>query len=420
MFDAGSKRAPAVIISVLALAGSFLLGMSFGGEKVSSSPPSDIISGVESPENVNFTPFWKVWNIINERYVSSATTTTNDERVWGAIQGLTASLNDPYTVFFPPEEKKNFESEISGNFEGVGMEIAIKDEIITVVAPLKGTPAFKAGIQPGDKILKIDEKVTADMRVDEAVRIIRGPKGTSVKLTILRKNKEPFEVKVVRDVIDVPVIDTEIRSSNGGVGGGLGLRGDGIFVIKLYNFTAPSKMLFRQALREFVLSGSHKLILDLRGNPGGYLDAAIDISSWFVPQGKVIVSEDFGKNAKERVHRSFGYGYNLLPDGFKMVVLVNGGSASASEIVAGALQEHKIATLVGEKTFGKGSVQELLSVTSDTSLKITVARWLTPEGRSISEGGLTTDIEVKGAEKKSETSPDPQFDKAVEILTKNQ
>ena len=384
MFDAGSKRAPAVIISVLALAGSFLLGMSFGGEKVSSSPPSDIISGVESPENVNFTPFWKVWNIINERYVSSATTTTNDERVWGAIQGLTASLNDPYTVFFPPEEKKNFESEISGNFEGVGMEIAIKDEIITVVAPLKGTPAFKAGIQPGDKILKIDEKVTADMRVDEAVRIIRGPKGTSVRLTILRKNKEPFEIKVVRDVIDVPVIDTEIRSSNGGAGGGLGLRGDGIFVIKLYNFTAPSKMLFRQALREFVLSGSHKLILDLRGNPGGYLDAAIDISSWFVPQGKVIVSEDFGKNAKERVHRSFGYGYNLLPDGFKMVVLVNGGSASASEIVAGALQEHKIATLVGEKTFGKGSVQELLSVTSDTSLKITVARWLTPEGRSIS------------------------------------
>src|SRR3989338_1153046 len=175
MFDAGSKRAPAVIISVLALVGSFLLGMSFGGEKVSSSPPSDIISGVESPENVNFTPFWKVWNIINEIYVSSATTTTNDERVWGAIQGLTASLNDPYTVFFPPEEKKNFESEISGNFEGVGMEIAIKDEIITVVAPLKGTPAFKAGIQPGDKILKIDEKVTADMRVDEAVRIIRGP-----------------------------------------------------------------------------------------------------------------------------------------------------------------------------------------------------------------------------------------------------
>ena len=418
MFDAGSKRAPAVIISVLALAGSFLLGMSFGGEKVSSSPPSDIISGVESPENVNFTPFWKVWNIINERYVSSATTTTNDERVWGAIQGLTASLNDPYTVFFPPEEKQNFESEISGNFEGVGMEIAIKDEIITVVAPLKGTPAFKAGIQPGDKILKIDEKVTADMRVDEAVRIIRGPKGTSVRLTILRKNKEPFEVKVVRDVIDVPVIDTEIRSSNGGAGGGLGLRGDGIFVIKLYNFTAPSKMLFRQALREFVLSGSHKLILDLRGNPGGYLDAAIDISSWFVPQGKVIVSEDFGKNAKERVHRSFGYGYNLLPDGFKMVVLVNGGSASASEIVAGALQEHKIATLVGEKTFGKGSVQELLSVTSDTSLKITVARWLTPEGRSISEGGLTPDIEVKGAEKKSDTSPDPQFDKAVEILSK--
>ena len=418
MFDAGSKRAPAVIISVLALAGSFLLGMSFGGEKVSSSPPSDIISGVESPENVNFTPFWKVWNIINERYVSSATTTTNDERVWGAIQGLTASLNDPYTVFFPPEEKKNFESEISGNFEGVGMEIAIKDEIITVVAPLKGTPAFKAGIQPGDKILKIDEKVTADMRVDEAVRIIRGPKGTSVRLTILRKNKEPFEIKVVRDVIDVPVIDTEIRSSNGGAGGGLGLRGDGIFVIKLYNFTAPSKMLFRQALREFVLSGSHKLILDLRGNPGGYLDAAIDISSWFVPQGKVIVSEDFGKNAKERVHRSFGYGYNLLPDGFKMVVLVNGGSASASEIVAGALQEHKIATLVGEKTFGKGSVQELLSVTSDTSLKITVARWLTPEGRSISEGGLTPDIEVKGAEKKSDTSPDPQFDKAVEILSK--
>jgi carboxyl-terminal processing protease len=309
------------------------------------------------------------------------------------------SYGDPYTVFMPPVEAKMFEDDIRGNFSGVGMEIGIKDEILTVITPLKNTPAERAGINAGDQILKIDDTITSGLSVDEAVRIIRGENGTTVSLTILKKGaEEPKEIKVVRAVITIPTIDTENRS-------------DGIFVIKLYNFSAVSPGLFRDALRQFVESGSHKLILDLRGNPGGYLDAAIDMASFFLPAGKVVVTEDFGGNKDNTVYRSKGY--NVFNDSLRMVILVNEGSASASEILAGALHEHNIAKLVGEKTYGKGSVQEVIKITPETTLKVTVARWLTPSGHNISKEGLMPDVVV---ERGKDPLKDSQFDKAVELL----
>src|SRR3989338_4806722 len=360
-----------------------------------------------STTEVDFAPFWKAWMVINEKYIPTNSTTTekvsDQKRLYGAISGMVNSLGDPYTMFFPPAESKSFNEEFRGNFEGVGMEVAIKDNVLTVVSPIKGTPAYRAGIKTGDKVVKIDELLTNGLSTEEAISHIKGKKGTTVRLTIVReKVKEPMVLSIVRDVIDIPAIDTETR-------------GD-VFIIRLYSFSAISSNLFRSALRSFVESGKAKLIIDLRGNPGGYLDAAIDIASWFLPVGKVVVKEDFRNAEDTHVFRSKGY--NIFSDKLRLVVLIDGGSASASEILAGALHENGVAILVGTQSFGKGSVQELVDITNDTSLKVTIARWLTPKGTSISHNGLTPDVIVKLDEAEFLKGNDTQLNKALEILNK--
>lgn len=396
------KKITYVAAAVALIAGVFAGGAFFG---YSQRPAVEKITGLfnketPKPANVDFSPFWAAWNEINSKYVSKDKL-DDQKRVWGAIQGMVESLGDPYTTFFPPEEARIFKENISGDFEGVGMEIAVKKGILMVVSPLKGTPADKAGIKAGDKILKIGDKITTDMTADQAAQLIRGPRGTDVKLTIFRDDQDkPIEISITRDVIKIPVLDTETKPG-------------GIFIIKLYNFSGNSASAFRNALREFITSGNNKLILDLRNNPGGYLELAVENTSWFLPAGKVVVREKFA-NGDEELYRSKGYDiFENLP----MVILVNEGSASASEIMAGALQEHGIAKLIGEKTFGKGSVQELVQITPDTSLKITIAKWLTPNGHSISDEGLNPDIEVKLTPEDFETNKDPQMDKAVEIIS---
>jgi len=410
-----------IVFAVLAFiffCGSFMFGVYTGyenrpeAEKVLSLINKD--TGI--PPTVDFEPFWRAWNVINEKYVS-ADGPTDQEKVWGAIAGLAKSLGDPYTIFFPPEEAEIFESDISGEFQGVGMEIGVRNGILTVIAPLKGTPADKAGVRTGDSIVKINDTLSADLTIDEAVKLIRGPKGTEIVLTVLRiEGGEPVEIPIVRDYITIPTIDTEVRTYEGKLvdESSAVINPEDVFVIRLYNFSAQSANLFRESLREFVFSGKNKLILDLRGNPGGYLEAAVDMASWFLPVGKIIVQEDFGGSQKAQVYRSRGY--DVFNENLKMVILVNEGSASASEILAGALQEHGVAKLVGKKTFGKGSVQELVNITPDAALKITVARWLTPNGTSISEGGLIPDVEVDFSVEDFEAGKDPQIEKAIELL----
>ncbi len=398
------KRILIIIGSAILMAGLFLSGFYFGLKRNRADKFSGIMnaekSEVVAASQADFEPFWKVWSLINEKYPNGKV--SDQEKVWGAISGLASSLGDPYTVFFPPSETKLFKDTITGEFGGVGMEVGIKDNILTVIAPLKNTPAYAADIKTGDKIFKIDDTLTADLTIDKAVSIIRGPKGTKVKLSIVREGEsEPKEITIVRDIISAPTLDTEKRA-------------DGIFVIKLYSFSANSTFLFRDALREFIQSGDTKLILDMRGNPGGYLDAAVDIASWFLPIGKTIVSENFGEKSSETVHRSKGY--NIFNKNLKMIILVDGGSASASEILAGALNEHGIAKLVGDKTYGKGSVQELINITDDTALKVTVAKWFTPNGVSISEKGLEPDVKVKVTKEDLENKIDPQLNKALELL----
>ncbi|MEK7464128.1 MAG: S41 family peptidase [Patescibacteria group bacterium] len=395
------------IIGAVIVVLAFYVGNVFGekngrNEALLSIAPKGVII-----TNEQFEPFWKVWNVLSEKYVE-ATTTDTQKRIWGAIQGLASSQGDPYTVFFPPEENKNFKSDIAGNFEGVGMEIGIKDGILTVISPIKNSPADRAGVKAGDRIIKIDDQSTNDLSTDKAVKLIRGARGTTVKIVFIREgSNEPLEKILTRDVIDIPTLETEIK--------------DGIFIIRLFSFTAQSPNLFRNALREFLQSGKNRLVLDLRGNPGGYLDAAWDIASWFLPAGKTIVTEDFGGKSENKVYRSKGYDVlnKFFGEGkYKVVILVNNGSASASEILAGALQEHKVAQLVGIKTFGKGSVQELVNITPETSLKVTIARWLTPLGHNLSHDGLEPDVKAEITPKDAEAKKDPQLDKALEILKK--
>ena len=388
------------------------------------------ISNKEPPPllAVDFSSFWKTWNIINEKFVDGHASSSDQEKIYGAISGLVKSLDDPYSVFLSPDEAEMFQSDISGSFQGVGMEVGLKGELLTVIAPLEGSPAKIAGVTAGDKIVKINDKSTIGLTVEEAVKMIRGPKGTSVSLSLLREDEDdPIDIKVTRDVITIPVMDIgdkkstnkdgTLRSGNGGTvkdENNTGLRKDGIFVMRLYNFSAPAPEFFREALKKFIVSESDKLILDLRGNPGGFLEAAVEIASWFLPPGKVVVREVISREGEERVHRSKGY--DIFNKGLKMVILVDKGSASASEILAGALAEHRVAKLIGEKTFGKGSVQELIPVASNSFVKLTIAKWLTPNGKSISSSGLTPDIAVAITKDDTKAGRDPQFDRAAKFL----
>jgi carboxyl-terminal processing protease len=402
----------------LGVAFAVVLAVGFvGGVSVSASGNSHILANVPllgdgldatPPPDADLADVWKVWNILNTRYVQThASTTIPDSKgkVWGLIQGLTASYGDPYTIFFPPTQAKAFNETITGNFGGVGMEIGEnKDSILTVIAPLKGSPAEKAGVLAGDLIIAIDGKTTEGLSADEAVTKIRGPVGTSVALTLVR-DKKTIDVKVTRDTIQVPTIANSYDAKTG------------VYYIALYQFTETSGAQFDKAFKAFQASGSKKLIIDVRGDPGGYLDQATLIAGYFLPKGSVVVTEDYKGKQDNIVHRSPGQGG--LPAGTKIAVLIDQGSASASEILSGALQDTHTATLVGTRSFGKGSVQQVIDVDGG-SLKVTVARWLTPNGRSISDGGLTPDIKADRTQADAAAGKDPQKDRAVQFLTTGQ
>jgi carboxyl-terminal processing protease len=369
--------------------------------RLSNAQPDLYAHGLlgNSTASKDLAQFWGVWKLLNEKYPFKENIPTDTERIHGAIAGMVASFKDPYTSFFPPREAKMFEEDVRGEFGGIGAEVGIRNNFITIVSPLKDSPAEKSGIEPGDVIVKINEESTEKMSVDQAVSLIRGSVGTSVVLTIARTGEKDFITKtIIRDLINLPVIKTEQKN--------------GAFIINFYTFTENSAELFEQALGEFKQSRSNKLIIDMRNNPGGYLNAAIDIGSFFIPQGKIILRENQGAGKPELVYRSHGTDIQL-PKNTKIIVLVNQGSASASEILAGALAEHGIAKIVGTQTFGKGSVQELIPLSDGSSVKITVAQWLTPNGISISEKGVTPEFIVT-------TDPtddsDPILEKALQLL----
>jgi len=399
-----NKKFISILIGIIILGIVFGSGLVIGKKTAPQSITSDRIffnKELGKPEAIDFSLFWDVLAKIEEQYVDSSKI-DYQKILYGAVSGMVDSVGDDYTTFMPPEKAASFIKSVSGNdsFEGVGMELGIKDKILTVVAPIEGTPAFKAGIKSGDKILKIDDKTTEGMTTEEAVGLIRGPKGTSVTLTIIRKNMDsPTEIKLTRDVIEVPVIRWEM------------LEGD-IAYVKIYQFTANLPSKFEDTVSQILNSNAKKIVIDLRNNPGGYLETAVDVASWFLPKDSVVVKEEFKTGLKNEYKSQ---GYKSLQN-FQTIVLVNGGSASASEILAGALRDIKGIKLVGEKTFGKGSVQTMDSFRDDSSLKITVAKWFTPSGISIADEGLKPDVEVVPSDADITAGKDPQLDKAIELL----
>jgi len=401
-----NKLTAAAVLAALALA--FGIGLFTGVSELSSNRASaQTTTTIAGTPNVDMTQFWNAWNVLSNNFVqvhASTTIPTDKEKIYGAIAGLAASYGDPYTVFFPPSDAQVFNDDINGSFGGVGMDMdQTSNGDIIVVAPLKGSPAEAAGMHSGDVILAVDGTSTQGMIVDEAVKLIRGPVGTAVTLTVARDGvSKPLTIKIVRDTINIPIINAYAR-------------GDGVFVIELYSFSQNSADLFRNALRQFFISGDTKLILDLRGNPGGYLDAAVNMASYFLPVGDTVVTEDFKGRADNIVHRSLGY--NVFANKkLSMAILVDQGSASASEILSGALQQHGVAKLVGTRTFGKGSVQQLVDLGGGAELKVTVARWLTPNGTSISDGGLHPDINATTTVADKAAGKDPTKDAALSWL----
>ncbi len=391
--------------TLLAIA-TFAIGLYIGSHNPTSKTQAANIANSTAPFDISkradFKDFWEVWSLIEERH-PDGTTPTDEEKVWGAIKGLVSSVDDPYTTYLTPDENEDLQTDLKGEFSGVGMEVGIKDGAIKVIAPLKDSPAETAGILSGDTLLKIDDTFTTDLSLDKAVDLIRGPEGTPVNITVAREGKDSvLEFTITRAVIVVPDIETDY------------LEKEGVFLIKFASFGDSSAKEFADALKVFAGTKSKKLIIDLRNNPGGYLSAAVDISSWFLDEGQVIVSEE-SKDAKE--NRTFTAKGHRLTGNYKVAILVNGGSASASEIMSGALQEHGVAKLVGTQTFGKGSVQELIPMDNGTALKLTIAKWLTPNGKSISKEGLTPDYIVEiDREKFLKDRIDTQLQKAIEIL----
>lgn len=391
----------AVILSVLLLSVVFGAGVFIGFER---RPAIEKVKNVLSketarPSAVDFSLFWETWAALQDRYVDKDKINPQKE-VYGAVSGLVKSLGDPYTVFFPPTENKQFQQDLKGEFGGIGAELGIRKDVLTVIAPLKNSPAERAGIKAGDKILKINGDAADALTLEQAVQKIRGEKGTPVKLTITRDSFETAkEFTIIRDTIVVPIIDTKKL-------------GDGIFYIHLMTFNDASPRAFRNAVQEFRDGGNEKLILDLRGNPGGFLSAAVDIASWFLPTGEIVARERFS-GGNEDYYRSNGY---RVLERVPVVLLIDQGSASASEILAGALRDIRGVKLIGQKSFGKGSVQELVNLSGGASLKVTIAKWLTPSGKTIEGEGLEPDIKVEVAQKDLASGKDSQLDKALEVL----
>ena len=399
-----------ILSTVIALAIGFSGGIWFDKHQpplLTNLLPSSFTKDYTKPENVDFSLFWNVWEKLHAKYVDQSKFDSK-KLVYGAIEGMVNSLGDPYTVFFEPVVAKKFQEEIKGEFGGVGMEIGKRNGVLTVIAPIKDTPAFRAGIKAGDKILKVDTKSTADMTVEEAVNLIRGIIGTKVKVLIASTDNSQRTVELTRAAIKVPTVDIKYFNNNT------------VTYIAVYSFNEHVEEEFKKAAQAAIANHAQRLIIDLRNNPGGLLDAAVNLAGWFTDPNSLVTTEAFGDGTKNEFRTDANGALKQIPT----VVLINEGSASASEILAGALHDDRGIKLIGMKSFGKGSVQQLEQFDDGSSLKVTVAKWLTPAGISISEKGISPDIEVKIDEQAAKDGKleagvpgkDPQLDKGLEIV----
>lgn len=387
-----------IIIGIGSFAGGLTLGLNYTYDAKAAGAVATLkITQRLAPQllskEVDFSRFWELWDYL-KKDAYGASKVNDIDLFYGAQAGLVAALGDPYSVFFTPEHAKQFTQELSGRFEGIGAEIGMKDGRLTIIAPLPDSPATKAGLQSGDYVIGINDEDTTGMPIDLAISKIRGKKGTVVNLKIMRKT-ELLSMAITRDSIKIPNLTLSYNND--------------IAVLKMYHFNEGVTSEFGNAVQQIKNKGIKKIILDLRNNPGGYLDAAIAITSYWLPSDAIVTFEKSADNSLKSYMSTGNQGLK----GVKTIVLINGGSASASEILAGALQDYNLATLVGEKTFGKGSVQNFKQFDDGSAVKLTIAAWLTPKQRAINELGINPDLEVKAEESGDN---DPQLQKAIEIL----
>lgn len=405
-FPLRSLRAPkllALCAVVIAFAVGTAFGMASGRGLLLPDIAGRVFPGSVPPKELDYGILWDVWEELHDRYIARESL-DEQKLLWGAASGLARAVGDPYTEFLDPEAMRFFTEDTRGSFEGIGVEIGMRKGVLTVISPINGTPADHAGLRPHDKILAIDGIPTADLTLFEAVAKIRGPQGTEVTLTILRAGEDAQDIGIVRGHIDVLAVEWKMLE-------------DRIAHLTITSFSERSSQEFRAAAAEILTKNPRGIVLDLRNNPGGFLDASVEIASWFLQDGAPVVKQE---NARGEQTVMYSEGPGAFAD-FPLAVLVNEGSASAAEILAGAIQDTlERATLIGTKTFGKGSVQEVVSFSDDSALKVTIARWLTPNGRSISEEGIQPDVTVERSFEDIEAERDPQLTEALEtVLNRN-
>jgi len=392
-----------VAIAAAIIGGTFYFGYKSGYKNGEENPQTTIIRGIANmengkPEGVDFSLFWDAWSKVKKEYVNNKNINDQD-LVYGAITGMVGSLKDQNSVFFAPSDATKFTQDLAGQFSGIGARLDVKDNQLIITSTIKDSPAERIGLKAGDKITQIDSKDTAGLQVEDAVKLIRGEKNTGVKLTIMREGfSAPKDFSVIRDTIQVPTVESKMIGN--------------IAYIHLYAFTEQSPFLFYQNALQMATQNPKGLVLDLRDNPGGFLEAAVNLSGWFLDSGKPVVTEEFG-NGDKQAYTSYGNGlFRDLP----VVVLINGGSASASEILTGALRDDRGVKTVGEKSFGKGTVQQLENLKDGSMLKITVAHWRMPKGDLIDKNGIDPNYEVKISDQDILNGRDPQLDKALEVI----
>jgi carboxyl-terminal processing protease len=343
----------------------------------------------------------EVWELVNSEFFGELP--PPEQRAYGAIRGMLETLDDEYTSFSEPSIAEIRRSDSTGTFEGIGALVALNDEnILEIVQPFNGSPAEEAGLLSGDLVIAVDGESIVGYGIYEAITLIRGPEGSEVILTVQRGDAEPFDVKIVRARLDIPIIQSELLEET-------------VAYVNLFEFSSPATSRLEEAIEEMLNQGATSLILDLRGNPGGFLDQAVQVSDLFLDEGLVLIERRSDGQELEFTSTDDGVAQDI-----PLVVLVNGGSASASEIVAGAIQDRGRAILIGETTFGKGSVQLLHALSDGSELRVTVARWFTPNDRAIHGEGLAPDIVVPVTPEDQEAGQDPQLERAIEYLKTGQ
>lgn len=403
------KKSNKIYYLILIITITFSSGILFGsllGDKESKSTEviieetteelSNIFSKVE---DIDASLFKELWNTIHDNYYEQ-NNIIDEDLFYGSLAGMVSSLGDRYSMFLNPQDTNTFTQELDGSFFGIGAEIGKRDGMLVIIAPLANTPAERAGLRAGDRILTIDGKDATNIYLDEAVSLIRGDKGTEVILNIISENNnEAKDITIIRDKIEIPSVTYELE--------------DNIAIIKISHFNGDTNKKFIKAAQKVLRDNPDGIILDLRNNPGGYLNVSIDIASSWLLNNEVVVRETFND---KRNDKSYKASTKLDLSQYKTIILINGGSASASEILSGALQDYNIASVVGEQSFGKGSVQQLIPLSNGSSVKITIAKWLTPNGRTIEEEGIKPDYEVELTIEDFENELDPQLDKAKQLI----